>query len=415
MSDKKHRNFCFTLYNINEDISDELEKLVHTGFCKTITFTHELGENKNNPHIQGFMICNIPNRLLNVKNKINSLFTIDPNPHIEVANGTSIQNYEYITKEYKLDPSIKHKLFGEKILKPGKKRDDSKFESYVDMIEKGDITIKEIENTDRAHYLRHENYYISLISSLAKSNNNPPPFVAWFSGTTGTGKSYTAKKIANTLGYEIYEAGVENNFFNHYLQEECSIWDDYRSGPIPFNTLLNITDRTGCTINIKGSKVFFKPKIFIFTSPEGINSARTKEMNNINTLDNRFEQLKRRIKYQVNINNDKFLMLSMNDYYFKNNLDDCPLNHQKYLNYCNTFKSIIPDFEIIEPIANEIEKEFLGVYKQHLIENGFNEYVNKHNILKDIIPIIATSLIEKSKDIQLSFKSNVKYNRFDLS
>jgi hypothetical protein len=212
------------------------------------------------------------------------------------------------------------------------------------------------------------------------------------------------------LGYEVYEAGVDNNFFNRYTQEECAIWDDYRSGPITFNTLLNITDRTGCMINIKGSKVFFKPKIFIFTSPEGIDSAKTKEMNEKSSLDNKFDQLKRRIKYQVTIENDLASFLTKEEFDQKYNIksssilyDDTYIQYQKY---CNEFKPSIPTFDIVEQTSNKIVKEFLGVFKTHLIDNGFQEYIDNHKVLKDIECIKSKPLIELSNKVNLTFKSN---------
>lgn len=204
--EKKARNFCFTVYNIDEQESDNFGRLVEDGFCKSLFFTHELGESKDNPHIQGFLTCLVPNRLLNVKTKINALFPEkDPNPHIEIAKGTSYQNYVYITKELKENPNLKHMIFGDIPLPPGKKRDDNKFESYVDLLEKGEITLKQIEEQDLAHFVRHEAHYLSVRSKIVRRAARPPTFVAWFSGTTGTGKSYTAKQIAKRLGFEVYE------------------------------------------------------------------------------------------------------------------------------------------------------------------------------------------------------------------
>ena len=104
--EKKSKNFCFTLYRVSEDQSDLLESLVTSGFCKTVMFTHEVGSNNDNPHIQGYLACTNNNRLINIKTKINSLFDFDPSPHIEVAKGTMYQNYEYITKEFSPEQTI---------------------------------------------------------------------------------------------------------------------------------------------------------------------------------------------------------------------------------------------------------------------------------------------------------------------
>lgn len=375
--EKKARNFCFTLYNINEQESDNLEKLVNDGFCKTLFYTHELGELKDNPHIQGFLSCDNMNRLLNVKSKINSLFKDkDPNPHIEIAKGTAYQNYVYITKELKDNPNLKHVIFGNIPLPPGKKRDDNKFESYVDLLENGEITLKQIEEQDLAHFIRHEAHYLAVRSKLVRRGVRPPTFVAWFSGTTGTGKTYTAKEIAKRLGFEVYEAGCDNGFFNAYNGEECSIWDDYRSGPITFSSLLKITDRDGTMINIKGGKVFFAPKIQIFTSPEGIESAKTHEMKSgFTTLDNKFEQLKRRVSYTANFQNSKL----------------------------NT----IPVFSEVKRASLIIQNNFLSVYKQFLIEEGFESFIPLINGLDKVVPKKVKRLINKDENCKISVNDNI--------
>lgn len=374
---KKHRNFTFTLYNIDESQSDKLGELYDKGFVKLILFTHERGETGNNPHIQGYLMCNNPNKLLTVKNKINALFDIDPNPHIEIAIKPPEDNFKYCTKELKEHPEYKHRLYGEMPLPPGKKRDDTKFESYVSLLEKGEITLKEIEERDLAHYVRHEAHYLSVRSKLAKKEVRPPTFVAWFSGTTGTGKSYTADKIAKRLGFEVYEAGCDNGFFNAYNGEECSVWDDYRSGPITFATLLRITDRNGCTINIKGGKVFFSPKIQIFTSPEGIESAKTNEMKSGDNpgLDNKFEQLKRRINFTA-----EFMS--------------------------STTKTLVPMKEI-ERESGIVQEKFLGAYKQFLMDTGYEQFIELIKPLSGITPIKVKKLIETDENNTLTSKCNV--------
>lgn len=372
----KGRSFTFTLYNIDESESDVLKTLVDSGFCKLIMFTHEMGEDKKNPHIQGYLSCNVPNRLLNIKKKINELFTDkEPNPHIEIARGTYSQNLEYITKELKENPHFKHVLHGEIPLPPGKKRDDTKFESYVELLEKGEVTLKQIEEQDLAHYVRHEAHYLNVASKLVKKGVRPPTFVAWFSGTTGTGKSYTAKQIAKRLGFEVYEAGCDNGFFNAYNGEECSLWDDYRSGPITFSTLLKITDRDGTTVNIKGGKVFFSPKIQIFTSPEGIESAKTNEMKSSCTgLDNKFEQLKRRVSYTVN--------------------------------FSSSNPKTIPVFDEVKRASAEVQETFLGSYKQFLIDEGYEQFIPLIKALDVVEPVKLRPLIKKDKNNKITLSHN---------
>lgn len=379
---KKSRNFTFTMYKVNEDKSDILEELVKNEFAKTIFFTHELGAEGDNPHIQGFVACRTPNTITTVKNKLNNLFTknfdITPNPHIEIAQGTAYQNFVYITKELKTNPALKHQLFGEKVLPPGKKRDDSKFESYVELLEQGKIKLKDIEKQDLAHFVRHEAYYLSVYSKILKRAKKPPSFVAWFCGSTATGKSTTAAKIAEILDFEIYDAGAENNFFNYYSGEDLSVWDDFRMGNITYATLLKITDRKGTTINIKGGKVWFNPKIQIFTSPDGLDTVRTQEMKNNDSkrLDNKFDQLKRRISY--------------------------------YIKFETTKKNCIPTKENIEENQEQVIKHFLGTYKQFLIDEGYEEFIDLIPNLNKYEAIPVKKLINCDPECKVYFTQNPK-------
>lgn len=367
---KKSRNFCFTMYKISEDQSDKLGKLVEDAFARTLFFTHEMGSKDENPHIQGFISCHVPNSLTNVKNKLNSVFDEPPNPHVEIARGTAYENFIYCTKELKENPYLKHVVFGEGPLPPGKKRDDSKFESYVALLAKGEIKLSKIMDDDIAHYVRHENLYLSVNSKLRRKALSPPTFVAWFSGTSGAGKSYTANKIAEELGFDVYEAGCDNEFFNPYQGEDCSIWDDYRSTQLRFAQLLKITDRAGTMINVKGTKVFFNPKIQIFTSPDGIESARTSDMKNNKMLDNMFSQLERRISLTA-----KFV---------------------------SSDTTGLPEFETVKESSRIVIEKFKSVYKQHLIDSGFENYIDLIPALKDVVPTPSKRLIPYRKDIKIT-------------
>lgn len=373
-NNSKSRNYVFTIFNVGEDESDVLGRLYEEGFCNNIFFTHELGENKKTPHIQGFLSCSSSRKLLTVKNKINGLFKNAPNPHVEKANGSAYQNYVYITKELKENPLLKHRIYGNRPLPPGKKRDDSKFESYVNLLEKGEIRLRDIEREDLAHYQRHESFYLGVYSKLMRRGIKPPMFVSWFSGPSGSGKSFTAEAIAEALNFDIYEVTCDNGFFGNYGGEELALWNDYRAGCVSFHTLLRITDRKGSMINVKGSKVFFCPRIQIFTSPDGIESVKTYEMEYMNSrtrrLDYKFQQLLRRVSYVVD---------------FKLSNDDS-----------------VPTFKEVKRNSEKVVKRFLGVYKYFLIDNGFEEYVKLLPALTDVEPIkINTKLVKEDEECKV--------------
>ena len=140
---------------------------------------------------------------------------------------------------------------------------------------------------------------------------------------------------------------------------------------------MRITDRNGCTINIKGGKVFFSPKIQIFTSPEGIESAKTNEMKSGDNpgLDNKFEQLKRRINFTA-----EFMS--------------------------STTKTLVPMKEI-ERESGIVQEKFLGAYKQFLMDTGYEQFIELIKPLSGITPIKVKKLIETDENNTLTSKCNV--------
>jgi hypothetical protein len=359
---KKKKNWVFTMYGICEDESDKLEELVTSGFAKTIFFGHEICPKTNRPHIQGYLVCANANSLTNVVSKLNKPFAPNkPNPHVEPARGTAVENYTYSIKERLVNPDAKHRHYGAPVIEPGRKHDDDKYQTYTNLIEEGKITLAQIAEEDLGHFTKHHERYEFQIGLIAQKSIKPPTFVAWFSGDSGTGKSYTAERIAETLGYEIYSAGFENNFFNTYHQEEASIWNDYRPMGMAFGTLLRITDRKGSIINVKGAKTFFNPRIQIFTSPYGIEITQTKDMLQGTEGVERFIQFKRRVGFTAH--------------------------------FASSDRDSIPSLDKVEANSLNVTERFLGVYKQHLIDAGFAEYANNHKVLNTVTPILFKRLI----------------------
>lgn len=359
-------NFTITMRkNITEDETDKLENIVKNGFAITFTYTHEMGSDDgtknigcgNSPHVQAYMITSIPTRPLRVKTEINKIVGREINATILISRGTSWQNYKYIQKELKDHPEFKHRLYGEPILKPGRTVEANTRHDFSRGLQEGTITLDTIKQNNLEHYVSNEQYYIRYMSIIKEKAIKPPPFICWFSGKTGTGKSRSGAKLAELLNMKVYNAGAHNGFWNVYNDEDLSIYDDYRSSGIYFSTLLNVTDRNGCWIDVKNGRTFYKPYIQIYTSPDGVESAKTNDMKEFNSLDSRFEQLLRRIHCML-----EFKIEGLKD-------------------------KEIPHEEDVLKALNIATNKTLRMFKYHLIETGFENLLQLYPILTDLEPL----------------------------
>lgn len=394
----KRKNFVFTIYNVNEDESDKLKELYNEGFAKYLTFTHELGKKDDNPHIQGYISLNYSINFLALKNKINKVLQKDVNPHIEEAKDTAYKNYEYITKELIEKPNIKHVILGNKPLPPRKGKDKDKFDYYGELLRNGEITIKEIKEQDPLHYTKREQYYLSLISLLKKQSIQQPTFNVWFFGKDSLGKEKTAYNIAKVLGLEVYDISIDNNYFSNYEGQDCSIWANYEPNKITINGLVKHLNENGTTLNTKGNKLWFNPKIQIFTSVLSIDQLlkirNEKDKQKISERRSEIERIKTKIRYHV-------------EYIYENpELEEIKQNADTFISN-EDLPIIIPSEELRNEVINEVTHEFLRVYKYFLLKNDLEDMVNSIPVLKDLEPLEYKTLVPMSNRGKIVFKSNI--------
>ena len=118
------------------------------------------------------------------------------------------------------------------------------------------------------------------------------------SGPTGCGKTLSAKR-------RWPEACILNcskdMWFDGYNGADVVIFDEFRHDSIEFTLMLAICDfNKGIELRVKGSFVFFHPKIIVFTSPE--NPEREFSYRHFDggvTLRSDFAQIKRRLEHIV--------------------------------------------------------------------------------------------------------------------
>jgi hypothetical protein len=230
-----------------------------------------------------------------------------------------------------------------------------------------------------SHYVRHEKYYLEAVSYYSEKGIRPPTFVCWFSGNQGLGKSQTAKLVASKLKFDLYQSNVDNGFFNTYNGEELSLWENYEFGKVTFSKLCSLMNPNGEKINIKNGKVWFNPRIQIYTS-NSINDTLKSEENYTEDIIRRRQEkimnLKRKIHYE------------------------CDFSY-----HIHTSK---PSDRLIDNVSEKISNDILSFYKQHLINTGYQEYIDLLPELKDIVPKELESLIPISDEGEITFRDNRK-------
>nr|AIY31232.1 putative replicase protein [Dromedary stool-associated circular ssDNA virus] len=129
-----------------------------------------------------------------------------------------------------------------------------------------------------------------------------PPFVLWFWGSTGSGKTRTAIEIATDMGKEYWISHSEKlQWFDGYHGQEVVIFDDFRRNMCTFNYFLRLLDRYTMQVQVKGGYVNWIPKIIIITCPVDSSTAYTYfdiKTNEEREWDN-LQQLKRRITDEI--------------------------------------------------------------------------------------------------------------------
>jgi len=99
--------------------------------------------------------------------------------------------------------------------------------------------------------------------------NRKQPYVFFFWGEPGCGKSTRAKNMAdkNGGGFWWNSSGGERAWFDGYnpAQHNVVVLDDFR-GNIPLAMLLKMLDRYPLQVEVKGGSIAFNPNIIIITS-----------------------------------------------------------------------------------------------------------------------------------------------------
>ena len=241
-SSQNSRWWCFTINNYTDDDIKQLNSLESD--CIYVIYGFEVSKT-GTPHLQGYLELSKPQRFSWVKKRISRAY-------IAKRKGSRTQARDYCAKE-----CSKPYEYGKWIPDRQGMRND-----LTSMKRKIDEGYNQLELYDEhfgnmVRYGRGIREYMLLKN---KKRKRGPVEVHWTYGASGSGKSrYWREKYP--------DAYIKGNtkWWDGYDGEPVVIWDDY-SPCVPYQTLLQWTDRYRCSGETKGGTVPLVFNTIIFTS-----------------------------------------------------------------------------------------------------------------------------------------------------
>lgn len=222
-------------------------------------------------------------------------------PNIEVVKTTPWKTVEYVMKDgdyYEYMRENRPKCTFNSMSKTEKNKFLREHDP-IEMYDEGLLSPQQCANILKAKQVIAQ-------SRIATLKRREPPFVLWFWGKTGTGKTRTAVEMAKDMGVDYWISHSEKlNWFDGYNGQPYVIIDDFRRDMCTLKYLLRLTDRYEMQVQVKGGYVNWIPKYIIFTCPVDHKTAftyydtRTNEEREWDNLD----QLTRRINDEICFDN----------------------------------------------------------------------------------------------------------------
>lgn len=239
----KSRYFCFTLNNYTEADVASLKVIE----CKYVVFGFEVG-GQGTPHLQGYIGFTNPRSF----DAVRKLYKW----HIEVAQGSATQNFNYCTKD--------HEVY-ERGTRPSDSEAAGENEKNRWINAKRSAVEGKLDDIPPDMLIRHYNTFKKI-----RADYQPPlepleeasVYGLWLQGPPRTGKSHFAR----------------TNFEPLYLKDTNKWWDGYKDEPYvlidelePQHAFMSSwikkwVDRWPFSAETKGSKALIRPKLIIVTS-----------------------------------------------------------------------------------------------------------------------------------------------------
>lgn len=274
------RAFQFTLNQVDK-YNELLEDLKALKTMDYLLSCEEEAPTTGHKHIHIYVHFNQPYR---ISRKI-----ISYNAHIEVCRGSPKQNIEYIRK------------------------DGSILDEIGEVPHQGALTIKDLMELDRDEVppnmlrtydteKRRRSCDIKLEDMLNEIEEDrlEGPEVIYFTGDSGKGKTYSAYKYALNK-YDKKDIGKIsfNNGFADIVNPsaKCIVCEEFRPADLKASKLLELLDKYGASVNVKGGFEYIRPKTIILASIFNPKYLYNDEEKN--------EQFTRRIKHVYRCEDDR--------------------------------------------------------------------------------------------------------------
>lgn len=238
MSVPKCRAYVFTWNNYPEDSDECLTSLNY----EYMVYGREVAPSTGTPHIQGYVYLRNANTMKAIEKRCRGI-------HLAKALGSADSNFNYCSKEGN------YIELGKKPIGQGKRSDIA---STIEMVKEG-ARMKDI-------VLQASNLQCITVAEKSfkylEQERKWKPYVEWYYGETGTGKTKTAYEELD----EPYTAMSTGRWFEGYDAHENVVIDDMRKDFMKFHELLRLLDRYPMRVETKGGSRQFLAKRIIITS-----------------------------------------------------------------------------------------------------------------------------------------------------
>lgn len=241
---RRSRKWCFTLNNYSEEDIKNLESL-YPEMVSYIIFGKEIAPTTGTPHLQGFLYMKRAVSLATIKRNISSQ-TI----HLEIARGSFAENIAYCSKEGSfiekgkrpLDPEEKGEMEKRRWKDCRSAAQEGRWQDIED-----ELYVRYVKNLEWIHKK-------CLIQKDFDGSGNLKNRNLWLYGSTGTGKSYTAHRLAELMQAEIY-LKMLNKWWDGYTCQKIVLIEeiDPETGKFLASLMKKWCDKWAFTAECKGS------------------------------------------------------------------------------------------------------------------------------------------------------------------
>ena len=252
----RSRSVCFTSFKCEEFLRTDWNSFIPDDIAY-IVYGEEICPRTGKQHIQGYVEFNRVMSLTAIKRILG-----DNQVHVEPRRGSQKAAIDYCKKDGKYHEYGEPKTQG--------KRSD--LEDCKRLLDEGasQLDIAEAHFGDFVRYNRGLALYADLQARKRQKQREPmPPEVIVYVGDSGTGKSHRCwhDEDYQTDGYKYLCQAKDKVFFDGYEGESVLWFDEFGGSVLPFGIFLQLTDKWGCRVEIKGGSVeVFAKKILISTT-----------------------------------------------------------------------------------------------------------------------------------------------------